>query len=125
MSTAHSDNPRFIRNEAGFQALNLFHVLVPKEPLNEAQLKALLAYRNSSAGVRALHAVGRVCGSGLRKAEPRELGRMQVLDVCSLNEGDVATLAGAFDAAVANVRRHGLRNYRELYLDPLVEAVLG
>jgi hypothetical protein len=115
------DLPRFIWNPGRAHALNVFHYLIPKMPLSGNRLKALLCYLNSSRGVSALQESGRVYGHGLRKAEPRELARMKVLDIRCLSEGETDHLAGAFDSAVANVRLFGMKGGS--YCDILDEAL--
>jgi len=66
--------PAFVLNRAGARHLNIAHGLYPREPIAEADLKAILAYlrrHTSTAG-------GRVYAGGLVKFEPKELERLRL-----------------------------------------------
>jgi adenine-specific DNA-methyltransferase len=66
--------PAFVLNRAGARHLNIAHGLYPREPIAEADLKAILAYLRCHTGT----AGGRVYAGGLVKFEPKELERLRL-----------------------------------------------
>jgi len=66
--------PAFVLNRAGARHVNIAHGLYPREPLVEADLRAVLSYlrrHTTTAG-------GRVYAGGLVKFEPKELERIRL-----------------------------------------------
>jgi len=74
--------PVFVLNTAGARHLNIAHGLYPKEPLTEAQLKALVAHLNSSVSTTD----GRTYAGGLVKFEPKELERLRIPRLAELHD---------------------------------------
>ncbi len=66
--------PAFVRNLASARHLNIAHGLYPREPLTEAQLRALVDHLSSGVSVRD----GRTYSGGLTKFEPGEMQRLLV-----------------------------------------------
>ena len=60
--------------------MNIAHGIYPREPLNDAQLRALAGHLAASVSV----AEGRTYAGGLTKFEPREMERLLVPDLPSL-----------------------------------------
>lgn len=78
--------PAFVRNRAGARILNIAHGIYPREPLGEADLARLLAALRAS--VTAAH--GRRYAGGLLKFEPRELERIPLPPLASIDPADGA-----------------------------------
>jgi adenine-specific DNA-methyltransferase len=66
--------PTFTRNLAGARHINIAHGLYPRQPLDEAQLQALVSYLSTNTSV----AGGRTYSGGLTKFEPGEMERLVV-----------------------------------------------
>ena len=72
---------RFIMNNSAATALNVYLMMYPKEPLancieEDVELKAATWRALQGIGAEDVMREGRVYGGGLRKVEPRELGRV-------------------------------------------------
>jgi len=91
-------NSRFISNQAGVLALNVFLCIYPEREIagDETLLNALLAFLNSPLTKRGLRMVGRCYGGDTVKVEPRELDRLPVLDPRTLQARDCRALASLF-----------------------------
>lgn len=83
--------------------------LIPHEgiQLTETQVKALLAYLNSSIAKLYIETNGRTTGGGALAIEVAVLNDMPVLDVMKLEEGILRRLASLFDRLDAEARRLG------------------
>jgi hypothetical protein len=84
--------------------------LIPRQgvQLDEVELKALLAYLNSSFAQLQAEAMGRVAGGvALLELDVRPLSSFLVLDVRRLPRGDVERLAQLFDKLESEARRLG------------------
>jgi adenine-specific DNA-methyltransferase len=90
---------RFIYNQAGVLALNVFLCIYPQAPISrdETMLKALLAVLNSLIAKDSLRLVGRSYGGDTIKIEPREMDRLPVLNPASLPLRERKKLAKLFD----------------------------
>ncbi len=66
--------PAFVRNLAGARHINIAHGLYPREPLAEAQLRALVEHLSTRVSIRD----GRTYSGGLTKFEPGEMERLLV-----------------------------------------------
>ncbi|MCQ4448685.1 MAG: N-6 DNA methylase [Sulfolobales archaeon] len=82
---------------------------VPRQGIsfNVEELKALLAYLNSSFTKLYLEANGRSTGGGALAIEANILSDLPILDVKKLSRGDVEKLAQLFDRLEAEARRLG------------------
>jgi adenine-specific DNA-methyltransferase len=90
---------RFIHNQAGILALNVFLCIYPIPAISrdETMLKALLAVLNSLATKDSLRHVGRTYGGDTIKIEPREMDRLPVLNPIELTANERERLAELFD----------------------------
>lgn len=73
--------PAFVRNEAGARHINIAHGLYPRLTLGEHALRRLAQYLRQS--ISLTH--GRTYAGGLTKFEPKEMERLPVPDLASLN----------------------------------------
>jgi type I restriction-modification system DNA methylase subunit len=83
--------------------------LIPRQGVqfDEVELKALLAYLNSSFTQIQAEAMGRITGGGMIELDVKPLSSFLVLDVKKLPRGDVEKLAQLFDRLEAEARRLG------------------
>jgi len=83
--------------------------LIPRQgvQLDEVELKALLAYLNSSFAQIQAEVTGRSTGGGMIELDVKPLGDFLVLDVKKLPREDVEKLAHLFDELEAEARRLG------------------
>ncbi len=90
---------RFIHNQAGVLALNVFLCIYPTPAISqdETMLKALLAILNSLIAKDSLRHVGRTYGGDTIKVEPREMDRLPVLNPIKLAASTRERLAELFD----------------------------
>lgn len=90
---------RFIYNQAGVLALNIFLCIYPVPAIaqDEIALKALLAVLNSTLIKDSLRAVGRSYGSDTVKIEPREMDHLPVINPLRLPLETRLALAALFD----------------------------
>lgn len=95
---------RFIFNEAGVRNLNNLHCIYPDESYSDAEVKALLAYLNSSIADKIVRKAGRTYAKGLKKVEPNELKDAPVMDPGDLTDEQTNTLAELFDDLCAAAR---------------------
>ncbi|MEM1903159.1 MAG: N-6 DNA methylase [Pyrobaculum sp.] len=86
---------------------------IPRVELSELQLKALLAYLNSSFTQLYIESHGRTTGGGAIALEVRHAKEMPILDVRRLSEDDLRLLASLFDELEAEARRLGGADRRE------------
>jgi len=87
---------RFIFNKAKVLNLTPFHCVYPIFD-DELKVKALLAYLNSNICKEIATLCGRIYGTGLRKLEPKDLERLPVIDISSLDQENIKRLANLFD----------------------------
>jgi type I restriction-modification system DNA methylase subunit len=88
----------------------LYHALIsfkPKVKLSENQLKALLAYLNSSFAQYYIELNGRRSGGGIIGLEVNIAKEMPILDVRKLTDEQVIRLAGLFDKLESTARSIG------------------
>ncbi|MEM2472756.1 MAG: N-6 DNA methylase [Sulfolobales archaeon] len=83
--------------------------LIPRQGIqfDEIELKALLAYLNSSFAQLQAEAMGRSTGGGMIELDVRPLSSLLILDVRRLPRGDVERLAQLFDKLESEARRLG------------------
>lgn len=94
---------KFINNEAGVRNLNNLHSIY-LESYDPPQVKALLAYLNSSVADEIVRKAGRTYATGLKKVEPNELKDAPVMDPGDLTHEQTTTLAGLFEDLCAAAR---------------------
>jgi hypothetical protein len=82
--------PAFVRNRVNARHINIAHGLYPREPLNEAVLRSLIAYLSVATDT----SYGRTYAGGLTKFEPKEMERLLVPDLASLQRGGSDWLLG-------------------------------
>jgi hypothetical protein len=103
--------------------------LIPRQGVqfDEVELKALLAYLNSSFTQLQAEAVGRVAGGvALLELDVRPLSSFLVLDVRRLPRGDVERLAQLFDKLESEARRLGDADSAEnIYGSELARELTG
>jgi hypothetical protein len=89
--------------------------LIPKEGVSfeEVELKALLAYLNSSFAQLQAEVMGRSTGGGMIELDVRPLNDFMILDVKRLPKEDLKGLAQLFDELEAEARRLGGANEAE------------
>jgi len=105
---------RFILAEHPVVTYDAIITFIPKIELSKLQLKALLAYLNSSFTQLYIESVGRTTGAvGPIALEVRHAEDMPVLDVRRLSENDLKLLASLFDDLEAEARRLGGADKRE------------
>ena len=91
-----------------------FRTFMPKIKITDSQLKAILAYLNSSFIRLFTEAYGRTAGGvGVLALEVRHAQDLPVLDVRFLNQKDVESLAFLFDELELEARRLGGADTRE------------
>lgn len=94
---------KFIHNEAGVRNLNNLHCIY-LESYDPSQVKALLAYLNSSVADEIVQKMGRTYATGLKKIEPNELKDAPVMDPKNLTQEQTNILSGLFDDLCAAAR---------------------
>jgi type I restriction-modification system DNA methylase subunit len=102
--------------------------LIPRQGVrfDEVELKALLAYLNSSFAQLQAEAMGRSTGGGMLELDVRPLSSFLVLDVKRLSRGDVERLAQLFDKLESEARRLGGADSAEnVYGSELAEELTG
>lgn len=75
--------PAFVRNDVGARHINIAHGLYPRQELSAATLDNLAAHLRSAVTL----SQGRVYAGGLTKFEPKEMERLPIPSLESLNEG--------------------------------------
>jgi adenine-specific DNA-methyltransferase len=76
--------PAFVLNRAGARHINIAHGIYPRAPLGEKVIEALARYLNESVSTRD----GRTYAGGLTKFEPKEVERLLIPDVATLERLD-------------------------------------
>ncbi|MEM4847365.1 MAG: N-6 DNA methylase [Thermosphaera sp.] len=105
---------RFILAKYSVATYHAIITFIPKIELSDLQLKALLAYLNSSFTQLYIESVGRTTGAvGPIALEVRHAEDMPVLDVRRLSENDLKLLASLFDELEAEARKLGGADKRE------------
>ena len=98
---------RFILQDFPVVTYHAIITFTPKVKLTKSQLKALLAYLNSSFTQLYIESRARITGMGVAALEVKHAEEIPVLDVRKLNEKDVDVLASLFDELEAEARRLG------------------
>jgi type I restriction-modification system DNA methylase subunit len=118
---------RFILTKYPVATYHAIITFIPKNELNELQLKALLAYLNSSFPQLYIESVGRTTGAvGPIGLEVKHAEEMPILDVRKLNKENLELLASLFDELEAEARRLGgadtAENIEKLW-DTVIEKI--
>ncbi|MEM1696783.1 MAG: N-6 DNA methylase [Desulfurococcaceae archaeon] len=104
---------RFILAEYPVVTYDAIITFVPKIELSKLQLKALLAYLNSSFTQLYIESHARITGMGVVALEVKHTEEMPILDVRKLGENDLKLLASLFDELEAEARKLGGADKRE------------
>jgi hypothetical protein len=96
---------RALLNETDARHVNNYHGIYPDGSLEQTQVKALLAYLNSSFADEVVRRHDRTYAGGMGKLEPGDLADVPVLDPRLLSDHVVATLARYFDELRDTARR--------------------
>ena len=106
---------RFIWNRINAVTYHAMIAFIPKDhvKLNELQLKALLAYLNSSFTQLYIESQARITGMGVAALEVKHAENLPILDVNKLNEETLRELADLFDKLDSESRRIGGAHTRE------------
>lgn len=114
-------NPRFIWNEAGTRPLNMFSLVYPKAPIQEAGVTDLLwLLLNCRVSLSRLHSVSRTYGGNTLKVEPRELDELPVVNPLALSED----VKGELRCLIQDYKKHGETSLLMPQVNKLVEGVL-
>jgi len=84
-----------------------FIAFSPKKKLTQSQIKALLAYLNSSFGQFQVERKGRATGGGMLSLEVDYATNVPVPDVVKMRDRDIGILARAFENLEDEARRLG------------------
>jgi hypothetical protein len=77
--------PAFVLNRADARHINIAHGIYPREPLDDKVIEALVHYLNQSVSTRD----GRTYAGGLTKFEPKEVERLLIPDLTTLERGEL------------------------------------
>jgi len=123
---------RFFRSDLNIVTYDNIMTFIPKKPkkpkkFNEIQLKALLAFLNSSFTQLFIESTGRVAGGvGPIALEAKQLQGMPLLDVDYCDEQNLKVLASLFDELEAEARKlggaHTMENTEKLW-DTVIEKI--
>ncbi len=84
-----------------------FICFIPHQKLTETELKALLAYLNSSFSSLFIESHGRTTGGGMVALEASQASEIPILDVRTLNEESLRRLSDLFDQLEDEARKLG------------------
>ena len=116
---------RFVYNSARAHALNTLHYVYFNEGVrDEASIKAVLAYLNSSIAFELAKSALRVYGGGMYKLEPEEAMEVPCIDPRKLSPRWRERLAALFDELCAAARRNRESEALQL-LDEELKGLLG
>ncbi|MEM4959318.1 MAG: N-6 DNA methylase [Nanopusillaceae archaeon] len=104
---------RFILAKYDIVTYDAIITFIPKIELSELQLKALLAYLNSSFTQLYIESHVRITGMGVVSLEVKYVEEMPILDVRRLSQNDLKLLASLFDDLEAEARKLGGADKRE------------
>jgi adenine-specific DNA-methyltransferase len=115
---------RFIYNQAGVLALNVFLCIYPMPVISqdETMIKALLAVFNSLVAKDSLRYIGRTYGGDTIKIEPREMDRLPVLNPLKLMPYERERLAEFFDSLCQADSDHDEKIIRQT-IDEVIAAM--
>ena len=108
---------RFFRCEVPLVTYHAIITFIPKIALNESQLKALLAYLNSSFTQLYIESRARITGLGLACLEVIHAREIPVIDPRALDEEALRELAALFDRLELRARELGGADRRESIME--------
>ncbi|MFA9516604.1 Eco57I restriction-modification methylase domain-containing protein [Halopenitus sp. H-Gu1] len=114
---------RALLNETDARYVNNYLGVYPDGSLSRTQVKALLAYLNSSLADKVVRRDARLYG-GMDKLEPGDLADVPVLDPQSVTEETVTALANQFDELRETARRNGSCTAVVSRIDAILEQEL-
>ena len=117
--------PRFFWCKENLVTYHAMVTFLPREDLKEEELKATLAYLNSSFCHLYVEAEGRATALGLIAFEVSQAERMPIPDIKALSKIDVQELANLFDKLEQEARKiGGAHTLSKLgHLEPLFEEI--
>ena len=104
---------RFILTKYPFVTYHAILTFIPNTKLTEEQLKALLAYLNSSFTQLYIESHARITGMGVAALEVKHADKMPILNVEKLKQKDLELLASLFDKLETEARKIGGANTSE------------
>jgi len=106
---------RFIWNKINAATYHAMIAFIPKDEvkLTETQIKALLAYLNSSFTQLYIESIARTTGMGVAALEVKNAKEIPIIDVSNLDENNLRELADLFDKLDSEARRLGGADKRE------------
>jgi len=106
---------RFVKCDFPLVMCDNFIALVPKRgtSLNQIQVRALLAYLNSSFSQYSIESKGRKTPGGAIALEANVAGEMPILDIKKLNDKQLNSLAKLFDELERDTRKIGGASRKE------------
>jgi type I restriction-modification system DNA methylase subunit len=119
---------RFVLSKFNVALDDRILALIPRQGVSfsEVELKALLAYLNSSFSQLQAEVRGRSTGGGMIELDVKSLSEFLVLDVRRLGKEDVEKLASLFDKLEAEARRLGGADTAEnIYGSELAKELTG
>jgi len=117
--------PRFFWCKESLVTYHAMVTFLPREDLKEEELKATLAYLNSSFCHLYVEAQGRATALGLIAFEVAQAERMPIPDIKALSKSDIQELANLFDKLEQEARKiGGAHTLSKLaHLEPLFEEI--
>jgi len=118
---------RFIMQKFDVVTYDAIVTLIPKSELDDLELKALLAFLNSSFAQLYIETTGRTTGAvGPVSLEVKHTEEMPILNVKAPRQEDIELLASLFDGLEAEARRLGgadtMENIEKLW-DTVIEKI--
>jgi hypothetical protein len=117
---------RFILTKYPVVTYHAILTFIPKAKLSEDQLKALLAYLNSSFTQLYIESHARITGMGVAALEVKHADEMPILNVARLKQKDLEILAYLFDELEIETRKIGgantFENIEKLW-DTIIEKI--
>ncbi|RZN60102.1 MAG: hypothetical protein DSO07_08310, partial [Thermoproteota archaeon] len=117
---------RFILLEYPVVTYDAMITFIPKVQLSGLQLKALLAYLNSSFAQLYIESISRTTGLGVAALEVRHAEEIPIIDVNSLNEKNLENLANLFEKLENEARKLGgadSRNNVEILWNEVIKEI--
>ncbi|MFA9518122.1 Eco57I restriction-modification methylase domain-containing protein [Halopenitus sp. H-Gu1] len=114
---------RALLNETDARYVNNYTGIYPDTSISRTQVKALLAYLNSSMADEVVRRDARPY-AGMDKLEPGDLADVPVLDPRSITEETVTALANQFDELRQTARQNGSRTTVINRIDAILEQEL-
>jgi len=104
---------RFFRNSIGAVSYDNIICLISKNNLDDVRIKALLAFLNSTFVHLYVKSKGVISGGGIIQLNVENAEEMPIIDIYSLDEGNLKELARLFDELDFEARRVGGADKRD------------